>query len=176
VTLTRTRVSFRHVYQLVNFTETTLFYHDISSSEFKKASYGPAKVSVSHVPVAKPSSRKSTLVPTVASSTTAIPVFRTTGSSSTIAVTVNDVAKAKKSSKSRQPLRSGLGLRDDEAFEDESAEREAALSSPIKGADRPAIVVGHLSSSAVILIVVSCSPVSGLSTSRLCQSAQVVKR
>jgi hypothetical protein len=169
---------------LFTVTETTLLYHDISTFGIKKTSYGTVEDWGSHVPVARPSSRKPTPVPTVpvGSSTTAVPTFRTTGNSSTIAVTVNDVAKAKKStkssksSKSSQPLRSGIGLKDDSIFEDESAEREAAHLSPLKGVDRLANAVRHISSSALFLTVVFCSALSGLSTSHLYQSAREIER
>lgn len=156
---------------------TTLFYHDVSSSRFKKTSNGASLDLYSHVPGAMPSSRKPTPAPSVASSMTTVSASRTTSDSSVIAVTVNDAAKSKKSTKCSQPPRSGWGLREDETvFEDESAERDAAHSSPLKGTDRLANAVGHISSSAIFLTRVSCSLVSGLSMSRLRQSAREVKR
>jgi hypothetical protein len=130
-------------------TEITLFYHDISSSGLKRKSYGTIEDWTSRVPVAKSSGRKSRSSVPAPSSTTAISTFRTTGSSSVVAVTMNNVAKAKKACKSSQPPRA-----DEDVFEDESAEREAALSSPIKGPDRRGNVVGHISSSEVFLTVV----------------------
>jgi hypothetical protein len=79
-------------------------------------------------------------------------------------ITVNDAAKAKKWSRSSQPLRSSLRLREDEnMFKDKSTEHEAALLSPIKGTDWLANTVCHISSSAPFLTVVFCSMWSGLS-------------
>lgn len=119
---------------LLMLTETALFYHDFSSVNTNKVTFGTFRNWASAVP-ANPSSERSRVSRRPVSSRTAVSrggSRSTVPSSNTISVSVTELPKKKMASASASCRKEGAM----DVFNDESLERAAAISSPVKGAKR----------------------------------------
>ena len=122
--------------------ESTLFYLDLSASktnEVGKIHDWTAQVAEANLPVNKNS--KAPVGTGTATSTTAFRVERTTTSSSAV---VTQAVPTKKKAKSK-PVTVDLAVSAFLDDEDETAERDAARTSPIKGRQRLTSKVRHYS-------------------------------
>jgi hypothetical protein len=116
--------------------ETTLFYLDLSGPKTSKA----GKIQNWTAQVAKANAKPKVSRPSTVTSTTAVSAIRTTTSSSAVIAVPTTKPLKKKAKLDPEETNSATPAFLDE---DESAERDAALSSPIKGNQRLTSKVCH---------------------------------